>query len=79
MRYTDSPADFLGPPQRFIFNYTLLLTVVLSLTPSTPIIFIGSQNLSTIIGLPSPIISSIEPIYGTHYEVNSLNSYHTTV
>ena len=48
MRYITSPADFLSPPQRDIFNYTLLSDIALSLTPATPIIFIGAKDISNI-------------------------------
>ena len=74
MRSVKSPRDFLGSPQRYIFNHTLLSSVVSSLSPSTPIIFIGSHNLSnpqtSTVNLRLPeSLSLTEPIYGTEYEV----------
>ena len=74
MRIVTDPNDFLKAPQRFLFSYSLISSVVSSLTPSTPIIFIGSQNLAqpqqSVIDLPRPqSLSLIEPIYGTQYQV----------
>ena len=74
MRIVTDPNDFLKAPQRFVFSYSLISSVVSSLTPSTPIIFIGSQSLSqpqqAVIDLPHPqSLTLTEPIYGTQYEV----------
>lgn len=74
MRNVESPKDFLDAPHRFIFNHSLISSVVSSLSPSTSIIFIGSHNLTdpqaSFVNLPLPqSLSSVEPIYGTQYEV----------
>lgn len=75
MRNVESPKDFLDAPHRFIFNHSLISSVVSSLSPSTSIIFIGSHNLTdpqaSSVNLPLPqSLSSVEPIYGTQYEVS---------
>ena len=79
MRNTQDPADFLSPPERYVFDFSDFTETLSCISPSTPIIFLGSKNLSdtsnfnqdssTLLPLPQ-MLSKTEPIYGTVYEVH---------
>ena len=43
LRYAESPADFLEPPSRAVWDHDLLLSVVNTLTPDNMLVFILSR------------------------------------
>ena len=77
MRNVEEPADFLIAPGRFVLNATLVKDTISYLDPSDAVILLGSREFANMslsqqgaVPLPQPSsLSSVEPIYGTQYEV----------
>ena len=60
MRYKESPADFLGPPSRAIWNPKLIASVIGQLTPDNLLLFLLSHQ-SGILNWPNLAVT--EPWY----------------
>ena len=46
MRLVEEAPDFLGNPRRFVFNYSLVESVLDTLTPEKLILFLGTHHLN---------------------------------
>ena len=46
MRIVAEEPDFLGNPRRYLFNYTLVMSVLDSLAPENLVLFLGTQHLN---------------------------------
>jgi secreted Zn-dependent insulinase-like peptidase len=70
MRYMDSPADFLSPPSRIIWNPKLIASVLSQLTPDNLLLFLLSPP-SDILNWPD--LDFTEQWYKIKYGVTNLN------
>jgi insulysin len=66
MRYMDSPADFLSPPSRIIWNPKLIASVLCQLTPDNLLLFLLSRQSGV---LHWSNINVTEPWYKINYHV----------